>query len=167
MVSAFTHSLCVSRRRIMFLLGNWAFPHYGYCCHSPAEAAWPESSDKGTGRSKLPSHGQARGQSWEPKISKGVGKTAEGRGAMFVNWKFCGRKHLSINRLYPPPTRDSSTEHKRHFLRQIVQNNGYPPNSRIQLNTLCDLFLAADSFSYPAVKGNFSNAPLIRRFTEA
>ena len=167
MVSAFTHSLCVSRRRIMFLLGNWAFSHYGYCCHSPAETAWPERSDKGTGRIKLPSHGQPRGQSREPKISRVVSKTAEGRGAVFVNRKFCGRRHLSINRLCPPPTRDSSTEHKRNFLRQIVQNNGYSPNSRIQLKALCDLILAADSFSYPAVKGNFSNAPLIRRFTEA
>lgn len=51
---------------LRFDLATGPCPRYSYCCYSPDEAGWPESSDKGTGMSQLPSHGQARGQPWVP-----------------------------------------------------------------------------------------------------
>lgn len=62
----------------MFLLGNWACPHYSYCCHGPKEAAWLEGPDKGTGMSKLPSHGQAHGRPQVPKSTGELGKQLRG-----------------------------------------------------------------------------------------
>lgn len=53
---------------------------YSYCCCSPDEAGWPESSDKGTGMSQLPSHGQACGHSWVPSL-KGHWETDWRRGS--------------------------------------------------------------------------------------
>lgn len=119
MVSAFTLPLCIKKENYV---STWQrdLPITATVATAQLKQPGLRAQDKGTGRSKLPSHGQARGQSREPTvISRGSRQNSWRKGAMFVNWKFCGCKHLSINKLYPPPTRDSCTEHKRHFLDRL------------------------------------------------
>lgn len=77
----------------MFLLGNWALPTLQLLLPQPRSrlAKEPRQRDK---------HEQAsltRPSTWSApsaKIYRGVGKTAEGRGVIFVNLKASICRHL-------------------------------------------------------------------------
>lgn len=64
---AYTLSVCQGGE-LRFDLATRSCLRYNYCCCGPDESGWPESLDKGTGMSQLPSHGQARGHPRVPSL---------------------------------------------------------------------------------------------------
>lgn len=94
LVSAFTHSLCVSGRRIMFLLGSWAVPTLQLLLPQPR---WSSLARELRQRDRHEQASLTWASTWSPESAKayrGAGKTAEGRGAIFVNFISSLCRHL-------------------------------------------------------------------------
>lgn len=86
---------------LRFDLATGPCPRYSYCCYSPDEAGWPESSDKGTSMSQLP-HMAKHVVSPECQAYRGTGKMAGGGEAMFVHFSSSPGRHIPANRSHIP-----------------------------------------------------------------